>query len=107
IALRYANLGFRSATVDARPDFTADGTQANPVFTVREGTRLVLDHILIAGNLRTNSEVIERELQIKPGEPLGLGAELESQRRLNAPGLFRRVESTELRHDHERQRDQL
>ncbi|OFW30360.1 MAG: hypothetical protein A3G76_03170 [Acidobacteria bacterium RIFCSPLOWO2_12_FULL_65_11] len=99
IALRYANLGFRTATVAAGRELTPDGTRADLVFTVQEGPRLLLDHVLIAGNLRTNAEIIERELQIKPGEPLGLAARDESQRRLAALGLFRQVEIKELRHN--------
>src|ERR1019366_6984033 len=66
----YANLGYRNASVDVDPGFNADRTEANPVFTVREGPRLLVDHILIAGNLRTRPVTIERELQIKAGDPL-------------------------------------
>ncbi len=107
IAVQYANLGFRAATVDVRPDFSADGTQANPVFTVQEGQRLMLDHVLITGNVRIDADVIERELQVKPGAPLGLAALNESRRRIAALGLFRRVEITEVRHNAENQRDLL
>jgi len=106
--LQYANLGYRSATVQAQPGFSADRTQANLVFTVREGPRIFVDHILIAGNLRTSAETIERELQLKPGDPLSLEAEYESQRRLAALQLFRRApQLTELRHGDETLRDLL
>src|SRR5205814_8769167 len=104
--LQYANHGYRSATVQAQPGFTADRAQANLVFTVREGPRIFVDHVLIAGNARTSAQTIERELQLKPGDPLGLEAEYESQRRLAALGLFRRAPPpTELRHGDEPRRD--
>ena len=106
--LQYANLGYRSATVQAQPGFTADRAQVNLIFTVREGPRIFVDHILIAGNLRTSAQTIERELQLKPGDPLSLEAEYESQRRLAALQLFRRAPLlTELRHGDETLRDLL
>jgi outer membrane protein insertion porin family len=108
LQLQYANLGYRSATVQAQPGFTADRAQANLVFTVREGPRIFVDHVLIAGNVRTSAQTIERELQLKPGDPLSLEAEYESQRRLAALQLFRRApQLTELRHGDETRRDLL
>src|SRR5207249_8189353 len=66
-----------------------------------------VDHVLIVGNQRTRTASIERELQFKPGEPLGLEQVDESQRRLAALGLFRRVRITELVHGDEAKRDVL
>ena len=94
--------------MQAQPGFTADRAQANLVFTVREGPQIFVDHVLIAGNVRTSAETIERELQLKPGDPLSLEAEYESQRRLAALQLFRRApQLTELRHGDETRRDLL
>ena len=108
IQLQYANAGYRSATVQAQPSLTADRAQANVVFAVSEGPRIFVDHILIAGNVRTSAQTIERELQLKPGDPLSLEAEYESQRRLAALQLFRRApQLTELRHGDETLRDLL
>jgi outer membrane protein assembly complex protein YaeT len=108
IQLQYANLGYRSATVEPQAGFSADKSQANPVFVVREGPRIFVDHILIAGNIRTNARTIERELQLKAGDPLSLAAVQESQRRLAALQLFRRApQITELRHGNETSRDLL
>ena len=63
--------------------------------------------MLIVGNVRTGTETIERELQIKPGDPLSEAAKIESQRRLAALGLFRRVQIAELAHGDETRRDLL
>jgi outer membrane protein assembly factor BamA len=49
--------------------------------------------------------VIRRELRLREGEPLGLQDRLESQRRLSALGLFRRVRITELTHGGSNRRD--
>jgi outer membrane protein assembly complex protein YaeT len=107
IQLQYANRGYPNATVDSNPGLSADLTRADVVFTVHEGPRIVVDHILIAGNTRTRTPTIERELQLKPGDPLGLEALIESQRRLAALGLFRRTRITELAHGDETTRDVL
>jgi len=107
IQAKYANLGYQTATVAVAPNFSADGSRADPVFTIHEGPRIFVDHILIVGNIRTSVSTIEHELQIKPGDPLGVDAVNESQRRLAALGLFRRTRITELRHGSESARDLL
>ncbi|PYR56538.1 MAG: hypothetical protein DMF91_21675 [Acidobacteria bacterium] len=107
IQSKYANLGYQTATVAVAPNFSADGSRADPVFTIHEGPRIFVDHILIVGNIRTSVSTIEHELQIKPGDPLGIAAVNESQRRLAALGLFRRTRITELRHGSESTRDLL
>jgi outer membrane protein assembly complex protein YaeT len=107
LQLHYANLGYPTATIVGNPGLSADGTRADVLFTVREGPRIFIDHVLIAGNTRTRTETIERELQLKAGDPLGLAAVAESQRRLAALGLFRRTRITELGHGDETTRDVL
>ena len=101
----YANLGYQNATVVASPNFSADQAEANPVFTIREGPRLLVDHVIIVGNVRTSTATIERELRLKVGDPLTPAAVSESQRQLAALGLFRRIRITEARHGEETRRD--
>jgi outer membrane protein insertion porin family len=62
---------------------------------------------MIVGNVRTHTETIERELQFKQGDPYSLAAVVESQRRLAALGLFRRVRIGDVRHGAENARDLL
>ncbi|MGE5246032.1 MAG: POTRA domain-containing protein [Betaproteobacteria bacterium] len=107
IELQYANLGYPNATVTANPGLSADGTRADVVFAVREGPRVFVDHVLIIGNFRTSRQTILRELQFKAGDPLGLAAVNESQRRLASLGLFRSVRIAELAHGDESHRDVL
>jgi outer membrane protein insertion porin family len=107
LELKYANLGYPNASVVSNPGVSADGTEADIVYSVREGPRIFVDHVLIAGARRTRTETIERELQLKSGDPLGLAAVAESQRRLAALGLFRRTRITELGHGDETTRDLL
>ena len=74
---------------------------------VQEGPQSIVDHILIIGNVHTKPDVILRELQFKPGQPIGLQDQFESRRRLSALGLFRRVQITELTHGSGSQHDVL
>jgi outer membrane protein insertion porin family len=107
IQRQLANRGYQNATVDARPEFSQDGTRADILFTVHEGPQIFVDHVLIVGNVRTSTRTIERELQLKAGDPVGLDAVNESQRRLSGLGLFRRARITELAHGDETRRDLL
>jgi len=54
--------------VEARPQFTQNDTHVDIRFDIREGPRVFVDHIVIAGNVRTTVNTIERELWT----PLGL-----------------------------------
>jgi len=107
VLLHYLNLGYENATIDVKPDVSRDGTRADLLFAVREGSQILIDHVIVVGNVRTSTETIERELQLHAGEPLGREARFESQRRLSALGLFRRVSITELGHGDDRRRDVL
>jgi outer membrane protein assembly factor BamA len=105
ILLQYLNLGFSSVEVAVTPVVSADRTRVDLTFDVREGPQTIVDHIIVVGNSRTKEELIRRELQLRPGAPLGLQDLVESRRRLSALGLFRRVAITEMAHSGGARRD--
>lgn len=97
----YLNEGYASAEVTVAPVMpvtTPEGARADVTFNVVEGPQTIVEHIFITGNLRTNPAVIQRELQIEEGRPLGLAALTESRRRLSALGLFRRIQISAISH---------
>jgi len=98
VLLEYLNRGFASANVVVTPVPNADGTRADLRFRITEGQQTFVDHILIIGNTRTDERVIKQELLLEEGKPLGLEDLIESQRRLGALGLFRRIRVEELSH---------
>lgn len=98
VLLEYRNRGFESADVVVRPLPSADGTRVDVPFEVNEGHQTIVDHILIVGNTRTDELVIKRELLLQEGKPLGLEDQIESQRKLSALGLFRRIRVETLSH---------
>jgi outer membrane protein assembly complex protein YaeT len=107
IDLEYRNRGYESVVVDPRVSLVDGNTRANVLFAITEGRQVIVDHIIIVGNRRTSTATIERELLLRPGEPLGYAARIESQQRLSGLGLFRRVNITELAHESESRRDVL
>jgi len=107
LLLQYLNRGYRTAEVDVQPTLSADHTRADVVFTVREGPQLFVDHVLVVGNEKTSAETIRREVQLKPGDPIGFEGIAESQRRVSALGLFRRVRISEIDHGVDTRRDLL
>jgi outer membrane protein assembly complex protein YaeT len=107
ILVKYLNLGYRLARIHAAITFSGDRTRAHVRFTIREGPQIIVDHILVVGNDRIADAIIRREVTLQPGQPLGLEAISESQRRLAALGLFRRVTISELRHGLDHLRDVL
>ena len=107
IQLRYANLGYQYARVESNPGLSEGDTLADVVFTVNEGPRLFVDHVLIVGNTRTRAGTIERELLLRAGDPLGFEAVVASQQRLAALGLFRRTRIAQLDHGDATTRDLL
>ena len=72
VVLEYRNRGFAAANVVVVPALTPDGTRADLTFHVTEGPQTIVDHILIVGNTRTDQRVIQRELLLQQGKPLGL-----------------------------------
>jgi outer membrane protein assembly complex protein YaeT len=105
VHLQYLNDGYAETTVAVEPVFSQDRTRVDLTYRIRESPRVVVDHILVVGNTRTSEATIRRELLVAPAKPLALDDVLESQRRLMALGLFRRVRISEVPHGAEPRRD--
>jgi outer membrane protein insertion porin family len=107
ILVKYENLGYENATIDARREANRDGTVVNIFYAVREGPQVLVDHVLITGTRKTDPRLIEKQLQLRAGEPLSRDAVLDTQRRLQALGLYRSVTISEIRHGEDNRRDLL
>lgn len=101
----YLNDGYEQArvTVDAR--FADDLSTVDLVFRVAEGRQVLVDHVLIVGSRQVDAATIRREVTLAPGQPLGLDDVAETRRRLNALGLFRRLDIREFSHGRFDRRD--
>jgi outer membrane protein insertion porin family len=101
----YADLGYPSTTVSAVPHFNTGLTGADVEFAIQEGTRFFVDHIVLIGNAHTSADTILRAMQLHPGDPIGRAALNNSQQRLVALGLFRRVRIEQVPHGSGNRRD--
>jgi outer membrane protein insertion porin family len=105
IDLEYRNRGYDQVAVRSEVTRAENDTQADVKYMIDEGPQVLVDRVIIVGNTRTKPETIERELLVKPGQPLGYSDLIESRVRLGALGLFRRVTIEELPHPSEPRRD--
>jgi outer membrane protein insertion porin family len=92
LALLYLNRGYQEVAVQPDPRFNSTRDNIELHFLIREGPQVIVDHVLIAGNVRTKTETIAVEVQLKSGQPLSQQAEDDTRTRLTALGIFRRVE---------------
>jgi len=88
----YLNQGFQSALVDAKQ---AGAAPFEVSFTIREGRQTIVDHLIVVGNRRVDTETILAEVRLRPGQPFGQADRLESQRRLAELAIFRRITITQ------------
>ena len=92
----YRSRGYPNVSVTSELTFAPDRRRVDITWRVTPGDQIMVDRILINGHNRISPELIRRELTLEPGSPMNDDAMLESQRRLAALGLFRRVRITEL-----------
>ena len=101
----YRDRGYESVVVTPQPVFAEGDTRADVRFEISEGPQVIVDHIIIVGNRRISIETIEQELVLKPGQPLGDAAVVQSRSNLVALGLFRRIQIDPVAHSGEPRRD--
>lgn len=86
------NRGYAFVTVD--PQYQRD-TAARTIginYVISEGSRVYIDKINIAGNVRTKDEVIRREFRIAEGDPYNTSKLRRSQQRIRNLGYFSNVD---------------
>ena len=88
----YLNRGYQEIAVRPEPKAIGDGSLVDMQFTIHEGPQILIDHVLIVGNDRTQRETIFREVQLKSGQPISQQQEDETRTNLASLGLFRRVD---------------
>lgn len=88
----YFNLGFSDVEIEsAATPHADDTTRMDVVYTIKEGPQVFVDDIVIGGLENTRRHIVNRELELKPGDPLSQQSMLESQRKLYELGIFNEV----------------
>ena len=87
----YFSLGFLNATFEyyAEPAQAVD--QMNIRYVIATGPRKYVRNVLVSGLDTTRRSLVFDRIELKPGQPLSLTAQSDSQRRLYDLGIFARV----------------
>jgi outer membrane protein insertion porin family len=90
----YFNHGFPRATFEAMATpFPNRPNRMDVTFTINEGERVFVNHVYVSGLEHTRPYVVNRELQIAPGDPLSQIDMLQTQKRLYDLGIFSQVDT--------------
>ena len=102
---RLLEAGFENAVVTTDSRFDDPLEAVDIVYRVNAGTQVFIEHVLVVGNRKIAADTIRREITLVEGNPLNLADVAETRRRLNALGLFRRIDIREFSHGVRGRRD--
>lgn len=105
VRLLYLNDGYDEVAVRVDLEPSAEDKLSDLIFSIQEGSQVVVGHILVVGNRKIKASTIRREIALQEGQPLGLAAVFETRRRLNRLGLFRQIDIREFSHGSNASRD--
>ncbi len=89
----YFNRGFPDATFEATANpMPGESNRMDVIFTIHEGTQVVVDRVLISGLGHTRPYVVQREIQVAAGDPLSQIDILKTQQKLYDLGIFNQVD---------------
>lgn len=90
----YFNRGFPDATFEAAAKpFPDDPNKMDVTYTIHEGRQVFVDDVLVSGLDYTRPFIVQRELQVKPHDPLSQIEMLNTQQRLYELGIFSQVDT--------------
>jgi outer membrane protein insertion porin family len=88
----YFNHGFPQATFEATAQpIPGQPNRMDVTFKIREGEQVFVDNVFVSGLNHTKPFVVQRELQVKAGDPLSQIDMLQTQQRLYDLGIFSQV----------------
>jgi outer membrane protein assembly factor BamA len=91
IATAYLRKGFVYARVEASPEFEPDRRAAAVRFRIEEGPEVRISAVVVEGNKRTRTGLIERTVGIRPGQVYDPKEIAAAQGELLRLGIFRTV----------------
>jgi outer membrane protein insertion porin family len=87
----YLSHGFSQAKVDVQQRMLQDASRTDVTLAITEGQQVFIDKVLESGRTHTKQKVIDRQIEVHPGDPLDQSALLTSQRKLYGLALFNEV----------------
>jgi outer membrane protein assembly complex protein YaeT len=89
----YFNRGFPSVQMQAFYDPTEkDPNRVDVRYEIQEGQRVYVDRVLVAGLEHTRPYIVDRDITLKPNDPLNQLSMMETQRHLYDLGIFTQVD---------------
>ena len=90
----YFNHGFSNATLDITTNPSSGQPNREDVtYNIREGEQFFVNQVMVAGLDHTRNFVVQREIQVTPGQPLSQQDLLNTQTRLYDLGIFSQVDT--------------
>ena len=88
----YFNHGFPHASFEAEAKpMPAESNRMNVTFKIHEGEQVFVDNVFVSGLNFTKPFIVQRELQVKSGDPLSQIDMLQTQQRLYDLSIFSQV----------------
>ena len=94
IADRYRDRGYAYVNISPETVLHEENNTLDLILQISSGPRVTIERIEVTGNLKTQDQVIRRELRIYEGEFYSASALRLSEQRVNALGYFEKVEVT-------------
>ena len=90
----YFDHGFPNASLEITTAHSpSDPNREDVIYTVQEGDHFTVDQVMVAGLEHTHDFVVQRDLQVHPGDPLSQRDVLNTQTRLYDLGIFSQVDT--------------
>jgi len=90
----YFNHGFPDAGFEASATpIPGQPYRMDVTFTIHEGDQIFVDQVLLSGLYYTRPYIVERQLQVHPGDPVSQIDMLDTQRRLYDLSIFNQVDT--------------
>ncbi len=99
----YFSEGFEDATLEVRSAPAAEPHRIDLEYTIQEGQRQFVNKVIYEGNQHTRDTLVERQIQVYPGQPLSQTSMIDSQRRFYDLGVFSKVDLAVQNRDGEEQ----
>jgi outer membrane protein insertion porin family len=90
----YFDRGFPNATFEvATKPVPGQANRTEVIYTIQEGEQFFVNQVMLSGLEHTRPYVVQRELQVRTGQPLSQQALLDTQTKLYDLGIFGRVDT--------------
>lgn len=90
----YFNRGYPNAALEITTKTATSGPNLEDVtYTITEGEGFTVNRVMLAGTDHTRDYIVEREIQVKQGQPLSQQDLLDTQTRLYNLGIFNQVDT--------------